>query len=221
MATLGDLRQRVYYFVDDDGTSTTDGTRWSNAEVDDALEVALDEVVAQYADNGGNALDEVLETAMTAGSLDLSSYKPVKIKSVEIKTGDTYVNLRAVRNADASVAQTGLTNTLRVTYIARPSLPDGYSGTFTYGASGAPFPSFNQLVCVKAAQYLLIKDGEINSALEQSEQKLWQSVMSANRVPRVFAMGYAQGVAGALYPPGYAYSWRYKPHQIDLFLGPA
>lgn len=214
MATLGTLRQRVFQTIDDDaGTDQVDGTRWSLEEVDDALATALQEIVVAYVEKGGDLLDQEVTLSTTNGTLDFSSYNPLSIKSVMIKTGDTYSLIQPVSNSE-SYQLDNTSRQLKICYIAQPTFPDGYSEEVVYGVSNITnSATFDKLMVFKAASQLLIKDGEVNVALERHIEKLEKSMVKSSRIPALVNLNVGQSYL-PYYP--YRYAWAYKPHTIEL-----
>lgn len=179
--TLTEARAVTYKLVDDDGTW------WTESDVDRALEVALDETVRQYAARGGVLLDQTIQLNTTAsGLLDLSSYRPVVIKSVAVQAGNLWVPVEGGDGAGEAVELSGV-KTLRVTLVGSAEFPSVGGDTIVYGAgASSTFPTMDQLICVKAAQHLKPTTGDVNAALDRQEQRLWESVFSGGQVPRVF-----------------------------------
>lgn len=210
--TLGELRQDVFYLLDDSGSASSDGDRWSLSEVDFALEVSLDECIRMYASAGGNRLDQQVEVSTTSGVLDLSSYKPVSIKSIDMKHGSVYYPVTTARVSDAfHPVESTDELTCRVTFVPGVvNFPSASGDTVVYGAGeAATFPAFDRMIAVKAAQMLKVKEAEPNSLLDIEEQRLWSSVLSAGQIPSVRDM--------MDHSPVSSYMWVQKPpHSIQL-----
>lgn len=181
--SLSSARTRVLNLVDDDGT-------WfSEAEVAVALEVALDETIALYVQRGGAGLAQVLDASTSAsGELDLSAVNPVGIYSVVHRQGMVSIPLVAALDSEVLVDIAGVVP-LRVRFVARPTFPTLDADPIIYGPNAAAtFPSMDQLICVKAAQHLKPKEGELNAALDRQEERLWLSVLGRGGQATVFDM---------------------------------
>jgi hypothetical protein len=154
--TLAEARAVVSDHLDDDGT------RWATAKVDTGLSAALSACLRDYVDAGKDALaEQVNASSTTAGVLDLSTYKPIKIHSISVKVGTTYYPVRAVdpgqRERDDTTARDCYV------YLTRDfALPSNTGhplvgiGATAAGASHA----FDQWVCARAALYLSTKDDD-------------------------------------------------------------
>jgi len=181
MATLAQLRLRVYNILDDNGTGTTDGTRWALTEVDTALAVAVDIVAATYASMGGNKLDELVSVSLTDGAGDLSSYKPLVVKSVQISSGGCFYPIQQSSQGDALRVQSSY-STLRVRMVRSATFPTSSGDTVSYG-SASGLPVFDELICGLAARMLLRKDREVIQGLEtQAKELLGMIVQAENTV---------------------------------------
>lgn len=184
MATLAQLRLRVYNILDDNGTGTTDGTRWALTEVDTALAVAVDIVAATYASMGGSKLDELVSVTCTSGLGDLSSYKPLVVKAVSINQGGMFYPISASSQNEAMQNNTSY-QTLAVRLVRSATFPTSSGDTVSYG-SASGIPVFDELICGLAARMLLRKDREVIQGLEtQAKELLGMIVQAENTVVAV------------------------------------
>ncbi len=185
--TLGNAVSRTMKLlgnVDDNGDF---GDFWAEDQVRDALEIALDQTIREYAERGGNALDQILLASTdAAGVLSLAAQRPLKIQSVSHVSGSSFTPVAAVvsRDVGTNVSQA---LSLKIRYVGQPDFPQTDDGYLIYGVDvSTTWASFDQMVCIKAAQHLKIDEDEQNGALDRQEEKLWASLISAGQVPRVY-----------------------------------
>jgi hypothetical protein len=180
MATLSDLRLRVYQQLDDDGTGTANGTRWLLTEVDAALAAAVDIIAATYASLGGTKLDEYATVTLTAGSGDLSSLRPLSIRSVAINYGNSYYPVSQLSENEAYTL-TGAYGTIRVRLVKSATFPTASGDTVGYGSTSS-IPLFDKLIVDSATRMLLNKDREQIAGLEKQHQELLQALVQTETV---------------------------------------
>ena len=177
---LQEARQRVYYYLDDDGTGTLDGARWTLAEVDQHLRHALDAVCTTYAAQGGTRLDELVDaTTTTSGYLDLLSYRPLQIQSVALKSGNTFLPVSPVASREFQQTCTTV-QTFQIRMVRSPVFPTVTTDQILYGPN-LSFESIDELICLKAARAALTKDKEVDTSLEkQYMENLGALLMTEN-----------------------------------------
>ena len=185
--TLADARQQVYDHLDDDGTGTTSGTRWSLTAIDRALATALSDCLQQYAAAGGDRLSTELETtSATDGKIDLSSIVPISISNVATRSGGVLWYAIPAVNLGQRLLDDNIARTVMLVYTRDYQLPTNSAHPLVgVGATAAnSWLAFDQWVCARAAQLAKIKDDEVSPALENEQQRLRSSVLSMARIPK-------------------------------------
>ena len=184
---LSEARARVYNYLDDDGTGTTDGTRWSLTEVDQKLELALNLICGEYAAKGGNRLTQMISvTSDSSGVASLSSYAPVSVQNVQMNLGSTFINLPIVTQQDF-FQPVNQARPLRVLLVATPTFPTLSSSSITYGNSES-WKTFDELIVMKAVRLLAVKDRETIQALETQHNELLNSILSNEFQVKAFSL---------------------------------
>jgi hypothetical protein len=210
--TLTDARSLVIDLVDDDNT------RWATAEVDRALTLALGRTLSEYASTGGHRLTEEVSVNTSSGDADLSTYDPRRVISVVLVSGDYYQPLQAVERMARGPVDTTV-HALRIHIMRNLSLPTTTTHPIVgNGATAFPaFPEFEQLVCYRAAQQLLIKDKEINEALDLQEQRLARDVMTEKKIASV--VGFRKQTADSWVGP-LQWIWNANTKKITIVHAP-
>lgn len=175
--TLAEARTKVQTYLDDDGT------RWSTAQIDAELAVALSACQADYAHAGGDRFDEIVESALSSGALNLSSYNPLKIKAVSLNSGNTWHSISAIDDEDTFYKPAG-SETLRVRLTRSFTLPTTTSHPLVgIGATEVNnIQAFAGWVCARAAQHLKVTDDEASTALDKIELRLRETCV--DHIPR-------------------------------------
>jgi hypothetical protein len=183
--TVQQARVRVFNYLDDDGTATTDGSRWTTDEVDQKLKVALEAVCTQYAASGGSRLNELVSVSTNSdGYADLGSYRPLQISTVRLYSGGTYENLQPITARDFQ-SDVSAVVTLSVLLVRSPTWPSSSTDTITYGP-GLSFETMDELICIKAARMLLTKDRELDQSLELQFSEILRTMLLSENVVQVF-----------------------------------
>lgn len=178
--TLTEAAARVQEHLDDDNT------RWSDASTKLALRSAMNQTFAEYVQSGRH-FDRILDTTSSAaGVVDLSSVVPYFVRGVMVNTGNLYTRLPAHEPMDAQILD-DTARTVRVVYVPTPKWGTTGSDYVFEDQAGNSLKSredMDELVCVRAAMMLSVKDGPIPSAFKELEARLVESVMSAPESPR-------------------------------------
>lgn len=206
--TLSDARTVVRDHLDDDGT------RWSDAQVDRALQWSLSQCLNDYVGGGGERFDSLLETTTDATGLkSLSAENPMVLRGVSLKVGNRYYPLRAAsldeRNRDDQVART-----IQIRYVKTYALPT--TATHPLVGSGATaagsWDAFDHWICLRAAQFCTTKDAENRSELHFLEQSMASSIMTVPKIP------YGLPFPGPTRLYGQLIKWVWKPETKALQL---
>jgi hypothetical protein len=180
--TLAEARTKVREdYLDDDGT------RWSDAQIDRALESAISETYFEYISNGGTRFQEVLVLTSSSGEVDLSSYDPAYIHSVSLVVGDRAYSIMASEIGSRTYNDTS-NRTYEIVLSPTPEMPDADDEPLlkrTIDDTGLrTWAAFEDLVCVRAALNAGIKDGRPIHVLQTKEARLLPTVMIRPRNPR-------------------------------------
>lgn len=176
--TLTQARNLVRQLLDDSSTDTEE-QRWSDSEIDLALEAGQEEVLLTLL--GRHAMKRT-EVALSSGVADLSSLQILRLDAVELKTGQVYTPLDQATGMDGG-DEPAIGGTVRVTYLGKPTFPASASDPlFAAGALPFSLAGIERVVCLRAAQHLLPKDADVNRALDISEASLRAALASLDPV---------------------------------------
>jgi hypothetical protein len=207
--TLTQARDRVREFVDD-----PNAVRWTNAQVDVSLQVALSSCLVDYATSGGERFDVEREAnTSTVGLLDMSAQTPLVVRGVSVLSGAVYYQLQASspvrRGRPDNVARA-----VRVYYVQE------YTLTATAGDpmfAGNTWHAFDEWVCAKAARLSLVKDAERRQALDALEVEL-RSIALHRATSPAGPTTWPRGQDAALLPWWGLLTWQWKPSTSALYL---
>ena len=187
MTTLTEAVARARLRLDDE-----DGVLVTDAQIQDALRLAQEEVWQIVVEAGGNLAAVTVPVVATGGSVDLitalSPAKPIRLINVAEKNS---TNSRlTVQPARAMDGMTNYPSTvdLLVTYIPHAVFPASGGASFIWGDGDAPANVLDELMVLKAVQTIKITENEINNALERRVAELGQMARSQINIPSVYAM---------------------------------
>ena len=216
MATLysvTDARTAVADLLDD-----ANNVRWSTTEIDRALTGALGLCVYDYAGAGGDMFTEEVTTTSSAsdGTINVSTYTPLIVKSVQVKSGTLYYPIRATHRDDVERVDTTARDVV-VRLVRRPDLPTSTSNPLVNYAGGSSsglgsVESFDQWICVRAAIELATKDAEARPELRAVEADYRKSILAMPRIPQSRAFPRRRGWLSDLL------RWDYDPSTMKARL---
>lgn len=172
--TTAQARQVVFDHLDDDQT------RWTEAQIDVALTTALSLCLNDYVTNGGDRFEiEVTGTSTSAGVIDLSAQKPIKINGVSVLESTRYFPISRVKLEERIIHDTqGRSVQVRLT----PTIP--FSATDDDPlVDGNTWDAFDQWVCARAAMFAAVKDDDLLKALSRMEAMMQNSVLTTAKIP--------------------------------------
>lgn len=179
--TLAEARTNAAQLLDDPNSR-----RWSTTQVDFALQSAVSRCLQDYVGNGGERFDteQTAASSATDGTLALSSYKPLVIKSVTLDTGDVFVPIRAATKRDKFKGDTTARD-LVILYVRDYELPSTTTHALVgNGAtSGNTWAAFDHWCVARAALQLSAKDADGRPDLQALEADLAQSCLLRTNNP--------------------------------------
>ncbi len=168
-----------------------DATRWTDAEVDRALEVAISSCMDEYLAAGGRHFHYELDvTTDSSGHYDLSTLNPLDIDGVSNLRGNRYYPLPRTARADVRRENANALS-IKIIFVQTFAFPTTVSNP-VIGDSVAPptYKAFEEWVCARAAQALAVKDDEVLQSLDREEERLRRGIFarlktSKHRRPRL------------------------------------
>ena len=180
-------RARVRLRIDDE-----DGVLATDAQINDALDLAQEEVWHMVVEAGGNLAAREAAVTASNGTADLASALPggvLRLINISEKNG---VNGRlTVLPARASDGMTNYPTSsvdLYVTYIPQVTLVTNDTANYFWGDVSAPSKALDELMVLKAAQTIKITENEVNGALERRAADLERIALGQINIPSVYAM---------------------------------
>lgn len=179
--TLADARTWTAFLVDD-----TSNKRFSTTDLDTALQGAVSACMEDFVSRGLQHFTRFQSVSTdSTGLADMSSYSPRTISGVQIEVGSSYYLLGSV-NHIKKTRKDNTVRTLEVAYVPRHTFPT--TTTHPLIGSGATslgsFRTFDELCCAVAAQTLLVRNNEINPALENMKVARERSIMTMVDTPQ-------------------------------------
>lgn len=212
--TLAEARTQIAELLDD-----ANNVRWSTANIDEALDSAVDQCLLEYVAAGGDRFNEEVNASSSSsdGTLDLSSYNPLRIVGVKMKIGTLYYPLAPIARDQIERLDAGEARNLYIDLVRTPVLPTTTShpligsGATSYGSDF----TFDHWVCLRAARLLSAKDAEERPDLIRLEKEQRESVMKRPRVPQSRRFTKRKGWYGDFL------RWSYEPRTQYLQLSQA
>lgn len=157
--TLAEARTKTGQFLDD-----ASNTRWTTAQVDDALTDALSQCLTRYAQDGGDRFDLEFSgtSSATDGTCSLSSVSPLWIKQVGVVVSPTTYRIPpkdAMRRGYADLNARSVLVLYVREYALSSTASDPLVGVGAVAANS--WRAFDRWVCVEAAYQLGMKDLEM------------------------------------------------------------
>jgi hypothetical protein len=180
-----EARDRVRLRIDDE-----DGVLATDAQINDALDLAQEEVWHMVVEAGGNLASREAALTATSGTADLSSLSGGVLRLINISEKNGVNGRLAILPARASDGMTNYptsTVDLYVTYI--PQVTAGSDGVdYVWGDANTPSKALNELMVLKAAQTIKVTENEVNGALERRASDMERIALGQINIPSVYAM---------------------------------
>jgi hypothetical protein len=213
--TLAEARTQAAQLLDD-----PNNRRWSSAQIDFALQSGVSRCLQDYVANGGERFDteQTGTSSASDGTLALSSYKPLIIKSVTMDTGDTFIPLRAVTKREKFRADTTARD-LVILYVRDYELPSTTTHALVgNGATSAnTWAAFDNWCVARAALQLAVKDDKLSDALAVLETDLRASCLARPNNP--VAMEWPRPSAASRAYSNLRWSWLPSGQQLQVCTG--
>ena len=181
-----EARARVRLRIDDE-----DGVLATDAQINDALELAQEEVWHMVVEAGGNLASREAALTATNGTADLSSLSGGVLRLINISEKNGVNGRLAILPARASDGMTNYptsTVDLYVTYIPQVTPVTDDVTDYVWGNASAPSKALNELMVLKAAQSIKITENEVNGALERRASDMERIALGQINIPSVYAM---------------------------------
>lgn len=180
-----EARDRVRLRIDDE-----DGVLATDAQINDALDLAQEEVWHMVVEAGGNLASREAALTATNGTADLSTLSGGVLRLINISEKNGVNGRLAILPARASDGMTNYptsTVDLYVTYI--PQVTAGADGVdYVWGDANTPSKALNELMVLKAAQTIKVTENEVNGALERRAADMERIALGQINIPSVYAM---------------------------------
>lgn len=179
-------RAKVRLRIDDE-----DAVLVSDSEINDALDLAQEEVWHMVVEAGGNLAAREAAISATGGTADLATLAGGVLRLINISEKNGVNGRLAVLPARASDGMTNYPTSsvdLYVTYIPKALSVSNDGTDYVWGDVDAPSRVLDELMVLKAAQTIKITENEVNGALERRAADLERMALSQINIPSVYAM---------------------------------
>lgn len=179
-------RAKVRLRIDDE-----DAVLVSDSEINDALDLAQEEVWHMVVEAGGNLAAREAAISATGGTADLATLAGGVLRLINISEKNGVNGRLAVLPARASDGMTNYPTSsvdLYVTYIPKALAVSNDVTDYVWGDVDAPSRVLDELMVLKAAQTIKITENEVNGALERRAADLERMALSQINIPSVYAM---------------------------------
>jgi len=166
----------------DDKTNDTH-SRWQDANVDSAIDVARAATADMLAKNGYNGLWSSTDVTLSGGTATIPAHR--RILSVQIVTNTNFENITQGTHF-ASRTRTDISGTIRVTYIDKTSALSADGDTVTYANKDLDDLVVDQFCAAFAANLLKATEAENNQILVNQLSILEKSLIG-NTAPVIKA----------------------------------
>jgi hypothetical protein len=167
-------RTRVREILDDINEDTH--SRWSNSQINDAIDVARSLTAKMLIRNKYHGLWASTTLTLTNGTATLPDNE--RIISVQIQTGQTYDNVTLGSHHTPKVL-TQVSGTLKVTYIAKTAALTADGDTCTFAGIDVEDLVIDQFLAATASMLLKPTENEVNNPLLQQLGILEKSIVGA------------------------------------------
>jgi hypothetical protein len=181
-----EARDRVRLRIDDE-----DGVLATDAQINDALDLAQEEVWHMVVEAGGNLASREAALTATNGTADLSTLSGGVLRLINISEKNGVNGRLAILPARASDGMTNYPTSsvdLYVTYIPQVTAVTGDVTDYVWGDANTPSKALNELMVLKAAQSVKITENEVNGALERRAADMERIALGQINIPSVYAM---------------------------------
>lgn len=144
---------------------------WSTDEIKEALAGAMDMTLKEYVSAGGDGLTEQVKVTTDAtGAADLSAYSPVRIYDLAVQSGTAYQGISPAQLSARNVNENSV-RTLRITMVRGYTPSDTGDTALLQGGVARNAIALERLICLRAAEELLVNDGADNRPLVRTMER--------------------------------------------------
>lgn len=205
---------RVRNYLDDQNNGTD--SRWSNAEILLALELALDVVTNEAVQAGVHqAFRNVATSSVSSGIITVAAN--IKIISVFISSGNSRIAILPAGPRNRNFIDRATSGTIEYDYIAKNNVnwASATPGTeiITYAGIDIDDNIFDAYLCTIAAIDLAVKEGEVSTVLMDRAEKYRRGILGT---PITGQIQVFTGSRNQLAPASYYQLYYYKKSPTTL-----
>ena len=212
--TVGAAIARVRNYLDDQNNGSD--ARWSDAEIQTALELSLD-VLVNEAVQGGVHQSFRLSAASALSGGQIAVPANVKIISVFLANSNVRTAIMPAGPRNRNFVDTATTGQIEIDYIAKNNVDfTNSAATITYGTVDIDDNVFDAYLCCLAAIDLAIKEGEVSPVLMDRAEKYRKGILGTPVTGQISVFPLARNV---LTPSSYyqLYFYRKSPTVLEVY----
>ena len=212
--TVGAAIARVRNYLDDQNNGSD--ARWSDSEIQTALELALD-VLVNEAVQGGVHQAFRLTTSSTLSSGQIIVPANTKIISVFLSNSNVKTAIMPSGPRNRNFVDTATTGIIEIDYIAKNNVDfTNSSATITYATVDIDDNVFDAYLCTLAAIDLSVKEGEVSPVLMDRAEKYRRGILGTPITGQISVFPLARNV---LTPSSYyqMYFYRKSPTVLEVY----
>jgi len=212
--TVGAAIARVRNYLDDQNNGSD--ARWSDSEIQTALELALD-VLVNEAVQGGVHQAFRLTTSSTLSSGQIIVPANTKIISVFLSNSNVKTAIMPAGPRNRNFVDTATTGIIEIDYIAKNNVDfTNSAATVTYATVDIDDNVFDAYLCTLAAIDLSVKEGEVSPVLMDRAEKYRRGILGTPITGQISVYPLARNV---LTPSSYYQLYYYKksPTVLEVY----
>lgn len=212
--TVGAAIARVRNYLDDQNNGSD--ARWSDSEIQTALELALD-VLVNEAVQGGVHQSFRLTANSTLSSGQIIVPANTKIISVFLSNSNVKTAIMPSGPRNRNFVDTATTGIIEIDYIAKNNVDfTNSSATITYATVDIDDNVFDAYLCTLAAIDLSVKEGEVSPVLMDRAEKYRRGILGTPITGQISVFPLARNV---LTPSSYyqMYFYRKSPTVLEVY----
>lgn len=176
--TLDQARAQAQQHLD-----SSSNARWTNTEIDTALKAARQEII-NFALQAGLDIFRSTTTVSsgTNSTVSLAGLGVQQIHSVKYIQGNTFIPVKPLTQSQKTQLAS-MTGTFEVIYTGLPAFPSSGSSNIEMSNNSVSNDIIDELICIKAAKIMAVKENMAVNMLLAVEQSLLDSLKATLPVP--------------------------------------
>lgn len=212
--TVAQATSRVRNYLDD--LNTGNDARWSDSEIQTALELSLDVIVNEAVQAGVHQAFRLVGTStLSSGAITVPAN--VKIISLFLKTGNTRIAIYPAGARNRNFVDSATTGTVEFDYVAKNNVVfTNTAAVITYGTVDVDDNVWDAYLCTLAAIDLAVKEGEVSPVLTDRSERYRIALLGKPITGQVSVFPQSRNI---LSPSAYyqLYYYAKTPTQLEVY----